>query len=58
MNGLPTTEAADELAQEDLSDVGILQLAGVLAPAVLFAEDPDLIRHGVAVITCHPRERP
>ncbi|MER6135742.1 hypothetical protein [Streptomyces sp. NPDC001815] len=54
MNGLPTTEAADELAQEDLSDVGILQLAGVLAPVVLFAEDPDLIRHGVAVITCHP----
>ncbi|MFC8193835.1 hypothetical protein ACFWBR_28660 [Streptomyces sp. NPDC060006] len=58
MNGLPTTEAADKLAQEDLSDVGILQLAGVLAPVVLFVEDPDLIRHGVAVITCHPLERP
>ncbi|MGP4013800.1 hypothetical protein [Streptomyces sp. 4N124] len=26
-----------------------LQLAGVLAPVVLFAADPDLIRHGVAV---------
>ncbi|MFC7266153.1 PIN domain-containing protein [Streptomyces lutosisoli] len=49
VNGLPMTEAADKLAQEDLSDVGILQLAGVLAPVVLFAEDPDLIRHGVAV---------
>jgi len=43
------TAAADNLAQEDLSDVGILQLAGVLAPVVLFAEDPDLIRHGIAV---------
>ncbi|MGV9351252.1 PIN domain-containing protein [Streptomyces spiralis] len=49
VTGLPMTEAADKLAQEDLSDVGILQLAGVLAPVVLFAADPDLIRHGVAV---------
>ncbi|MFF7191398.1 hypothetical protein ACFZAR_40840 [Streptomyces sp. NPDC008222] len=49
VNGLPMTAAADKLAQEDLSDVGILQLAGVLAPVVLFAEDPDLIRHGIAV---------
>ncbi|WP_158698037.1 PIN domain-containing protein [Streptomyces prunicolor] len=48
-DGLPMTEAADKLAQEDLSDVGILQLAGVLAPVVLFAEDPDLIRQGIAV---------
>lgn len=43
------TAAADKLAQEDLSDVGILQLAGVLAPVVLLADDPDLIRHDVAV---------
>ncbi|MET7718634.1 PIN domain-containing protein [Streptomyces sp. NPDC005407] len=49
VNGLPMTAAADKLAQEDLSDIGILQLAGVLAPVVLFAADPDLIRHGVAV---------
>lgn len=49
VTGLPMTAAADKLAQEDLSDVGILQLAGVLAPVVLFAADPDLIRHGVAV---------
>ncbi|MFF0764298.1 hypothetical protein ACFYWH_30345 [Streptomyces sp. NPDC003737] len=49
VTGLPMTPAADKLAQEDLSDVGILQLAGVLAPVVLFAADPDLIRHGVAV---------
>ncbi|WP_331731980.1 PIN domain-containing protein [Streptomyces sp. NBC_00989] len=48
-DGLPMTAAADKLAQEDLSDVGILQLAGLLAPVVLFAEDPDLIRHGIAV---------
>ncbi|GHE51502.1 PIN domain-containing protein [Streptomyces capitiformicae] len=48
VNGLPMTPAADKLAQEDLSDVGILQLAGVLAPVVLFAADPDLIRHEVA----------
>ncbi|WP_221360900.1 PIN domain-containing protein [Streptomyces beigongshangae] len=49
VNGLPLTEAADKLAQEDLSDVGILQLAGVLAPVVLLAADRDLIRHDVAV---------
>lgn len=49
VTGLSMTEAADKLAQEDLSDVGILQLGGVLAPVVLFAADPDLIRHGVAV---------
>ncbi|MCZ0999703.1 hypothetical protein O1M63_18810 [Streptomyces mirabilis] len=42
------TAAADKLAQEDLSDVGILQLAGVLAPVVLLAADRDLIRQGVA----------
>jgi len=41
--------AADKLAHEDLSDVGILQLAGVLAPVVLLAADRDLIRQGVAV---------
>ncbi|MFI1358103.1 PIN domain-containing protein [Streptomyces sp. NPDC020898] len=49
VTGLPMTAAADKLAQEDLSDVGILQLSDVLAPVVLFAADPDLIRHGVAV---------
>lgn len=49
VTGLPMTAAADKLAQEDLSNVGILQLAGVLAPVVLFAADPDLIRHDVAV---------
>ncbi|MEE4597465.1 PIN domain-containing protein [Streptomyces sp. DSM 41524] len=49
VNGLPMTPAADKLAHEDLSDVGILQLAGVLAPVVLFASDRDLIRQGVAV---------
>ncbi|MGW1786599.1 hypothetical protein ACWCQQ_47215 [Streptomyces sp. NPDC002143] len=38
--------AADKLAQEDLSDVGILQLAGALAPVVLFASDPDLSSPG------------
>ncbi|MGW5657505.1 PIN domain-containing protein [Streptomyces humi] len=48
VNGLPLTAAADKLAQEDLSDVGILQLAGVLAPVVLLAADRDLIRHDVA----------
>ncbi|MET7777451.1 hypothetical protein ABZT28_16905 [Streptomyces sp. NPDC005388] len=31
-NGLPVTAAADKRAQEDLSDVGILQLADVLDP--------------------------
>ena len=49
VTGLPMTAAADKLAHEDLSDVGILQLAGVLAPVVLFAADRDLIRHDVAV---------
>ncbi|MBC2902107.1 PIN domain-containing protein [Streptomyces cupreus] len=49
VSGLPMTAAADKLAQEDLSDVGILQLAGILAPVVLLAADPDLIRHDVAV---------
>jgi hypothetical protein len=44
VNGLPMTAAADKLAHEDLSDVGILQLAGVLAPVVLLAADRDLIR--------------
>ncbi|MGW2827088.1 PIN domain-containing protein [Streptomyces sp. NPDC001443] len=48
VNGLPLTAAADKLAQEDLSDVGILQLAGVIAPVVLLAADRDLIRHDVA----------
>ncbi|MGI5518400.1 PIN domain-containing protein [Streptomyces sp. CA-106131] len=48
VNGLPMTAAADKLAQEDLSDVGILQLAGVISPVVLLAADPDLIRHDVA----------
>ncbi|MFG2858117.1 hypothetical protein ACGFZ9_47405 [Streptomyces mirabilis] len=43
------TAAADKLAHEDLSDVGILRLAGVLAPVVLLAADRDLIRQGVAV---------
>ncbi|MCT9011003.1 PIN domain-containing protein [Streptomyces rhizosphaerihabitans] len=49
VTGLPMTAAADKLAHEDLSDVGLLQLAGVLAPVVLFAADRDLIRHDVAV---------
>ncbi|MFF7242037.1 PIN domain-containing protein [Streptomyces collinus] len=49
VDGLPMTAAADKLAHEDLSDVGILQLAGVLAPVVLLAADRDLIRQGVAV---------
>ncbi|WP_147982863.1 PIN domain-containing protein [Streptomyces sp. gb1(2016)] len=48
VNGLPMTAAADKLAHEDLSDVGILQLAGILAPVVLLAADRDLIRQGVA----------
>ncbi|MFD9655762.1 PIN domain-containing protein [Streptomyces mirabilis] len=48
VDGLPMTTAADKLAQEDPSDVGILQLAGVLAPVVLLAADRDLIRQGVA----------
>jgi hypothetical protein len=33
VTGLPMTAAADKLAHEDLSDVGILQLADVLAPS-------------------------
>ncbi|MFF3166759.1 PIN domain-containing protein [Streptomyces sp. NPDC003273] len=49
VHGLPMTAAADKLAHEDLSDVGILQLAGVLAPVVLLAADRDLIRRGAAV---------
>lgn len=49
VTGLPMTAAADKLAHEDLSDVGILELAGVLAPVVLFAADRDPIRHDVAV---------
>ncbi|MFJ2736166.1 PIN domain-containing protein [Streptomyces sp. NPDC087317] len=49
VDGLPMTAAADKLAHEDLSDVGILQLAGVLAPVVLLAADRDLIRQGIAV---------
>ncbi|MFE6398076.1 PIN domain-containing protein [Streptomyces alboflavus] len=49
VDGLPMTAAADRLAHEDLSDVGILQLAGVLAPVVLLAADRDLIRQGIAV---------
>ncbi|WP_405776202.1 PIN domain-containing protein [Streptomyces sp. NBC_01538] len=48
VNGLPMSVAADRLAQEDLSDVGILQLADVLAPVVLLAADRDLIRLDVA----------
>ncbi|MFF3662764.1 PIN domain-containing protein [Streptomyces olivochromogenes] len=53
MNGLPVTAVVDKLAQEDLSDVGILQLACALAPVVLLAADPDLVRHDVAA-----RDRP
>lgn len=34
------TAAADKLAQEDLCDIDILQLAGVLSPVALFAADP------------------
>ncbi|MEU5613426.1 hypothetical protein AB0H03_32740 [Streptomyces sparsogenes] len=49
VDGLPMTAAADKLAHEDLSDVGILQLADVLAPVVLLPADRDLIRQGVAV---------
>ncbi|MET7575203.1 PIN domain-containing protein [Streptomyces sp. NPDC005492] len=48
VNGLPMSAAADRLAQEDLSDVGIIQLADVLAPVVLLAADRDLIRLDVA----------
>jgi hypothetical protein len=46
-SGLPMTPAADKIAQEDLSDIGAAQLVGLLSPVVLFAADPDLVRHGL-----------
>jgi hypothetical protein len=48
VSGLPMTPEADKISQEDLSDVGAAQLAGLIAPAVVFASDPDLVRNGVA----------
>jgi hypothetical protein len=47
-SGLPMTPAARVLAEQDPSDVGALQLAGVLAPVVLIAGDKDLRRSGLA----------
>ncbi|WP_336159979.1 hypothetical protein [Amycolatopsis sp. VC5-11] len=47
-DGLPYTAAAEQLAQEDLSDVGMLQLHGVLGPAALVSHDRDLQRSGLA----------
>ncbi|MFD0078549.1 PIN domain-containing protein [Streptomyces sp. NPDC127166] len=46
--GLPMTPAADKIAHEDLSDIGAAQLTGLIGPVVLFAEDRDLVRHGIA----------
>lgn len=48
VTGLPMTAEAHKVAREDFSDVGAVQLAGLLAPVVVLASDPDLVRHGVA----------
>jgi hypothetical protein len=48
VSGLPMTPEADKISQEDLSDVGAAQLVGLIGPAVVFAADGDLMRHGVA----------
>jgi hypothetical protein len=45
---LPFTPEAEQLAKEDPSDVGMLQLHGVLGPAALITNDGDLRRSGLA----------
>ncbi|MFG1642646.1 hypothetical protein ACGFMK_20335 [Amycolatopsis sp. NPDC049252] len=45
---LPYTTQAQQLAKEDPSDVGMLQLHGVLGPAALVSHDRDLQRSGLA----------
>ena len=45
---LPYTDEAEQLAQEDPSDVGMLQLHGALGPAALVSHDRDLQRSGLA----------
>ncbi|MBE8520712.1 hypothetical protein ILP97_25045 [Amycolatopsis sp. H6(2020)] len=45
---LPYTDEAEQLAKEDPSDVGMLQLHGVLGPAALVSHDRDLQRSGLA----------
>ncbi|MFD8725430.1 hypothetical protein ACFV2H_47710 [Streptomyces sp. NPDC059629] len=47
-DGAASLWVADKLLQENLSDVGILQLASVLTPVVLSAEGSTLIRQDVA----------
>jgi hypothetical protein len=47
-DGLPMTPEAEVLALEDPSDVGMLTLAGVIAPVVLIATDDDLLRSNLA----------
>ncbi|BBG20740.1 hypothetical protein RVR_P1126 (plasmid) [Actinacidiphila reveromycinica] len=47
-DSLPMTPEAEVLALEDPSDVGMLQLAAVIAPVVLIATDDDLLRSNLA----------
>jgi hypothetical protein len=48
VSGLPMTPEANKISQEDLSDVGAAQLAGLIGPAIVIAADGDLVRNGVA----------
>jgi hypothetical protein len=47
-HGLPTTEQSRALAKRDASDAPTLVLAGLLAPAVIIAEDRDILSTGLA----------
>ncbi|MFE2296392.1 PIN domain-containing protein [Streptomyces sp. NPDC059452] len=46
--GLPMTPEAKILAERDASDMPMLLLAGVIAPAVLIGTDKDLVDSGLA----------
>lgn len=47
--GLPMTPQAQVLAERDASDVPMLLLAGVIAPAVTLGTDADLVDSGLVV---------
>ena len=46
--GLPTTDPAAVLTRRDPTDTNTLVLAGLLAPAVVIAEDRDIVASGLA----------
>ena len=46
--GLPSTPQARTLARRDSSDTNTLLLAGLIAPAVVIAEDPDILASDLA----------